>query len=42
MVINDLGVFTGNIKRLRDEVRNVLANKHIRVEVGGVDLLGEV
>jgi hypothetical protein len=37
MVVNKLRIFSGNVEFLGHQVRDALANKRIRIELGSVD-----
>ena len=40
LVVDDLSILFCGLEGLGDEIRDVLSNQSIRVEMSGVDLLG--
>ena len=42
LIVNNLGVFPGNVKWFGNQVWDVLSNQHIQIEVKGVNLFSKV
>ena len=42
LIVDDLSVFTGNVERLCNEIRDVFTEKHIQVKMTRIDFLGKI
>ena len=42
LIVDGVDVFTRDIKRLGDEIGNILADKHVRIKMSRVNLLRQV
>ena len=42
LVVDDLSILARNVEWLRNEVRNIFADKHIWVKMGRIDFLGKI
>jgi hypothetical protein len=42
LIVDDLSVLARDLEGFGDEVRNLFPNKHVGVQVRGIDLLGQV
>ena len=41
-VVDDLGILARDLEGFGDKIGNVFLNKHVRIQVCGIDLLGQI